>query len=51
MVISGGVEFSLSGNTAFMVGITFSNGLLDVLEDSNTKADSNYLALTLGVLF
>jgi hypothetical protein len=51
MVIGGGLEFSLSGNTAFMAGITFSNGLLDVLDDSNTKADSNYLALTLGVLF
>jgi hypothetical protein len=51
MVIGGGIEYSLSGNTAFMAGITFSNGLLDVLDDAEAKATSNYLALTLGILF
>jgi hypothetical protein len=51
MIVSGGLEYNLSGNTSFMGGITFSNGLLDVLDGSNAKANSNYLALTLGILF
>jgi opacity protein-like surface antigen len=51
MVLGGGIEYSLSGNTALLAGITFSNGLLDVLDDSEAKATSNYLALTIGVLF
>jgi opacity protein-like surface antigen len=51
MIIGGGLEYSLSGNTAFLAGITFSNGLLDVLDNSDAKASSNYLALQVGILF
>jgi opacity protein-like surface antigen len=51
MIVGGGLEYSLSGNTAFLVGITFSNGLLDVFDDSDAKASSNYVALQVGILF
>jgi hypothetical protein len=51
MVIGGGLEYSLSGNTSLLVGISFSNGLLDVFEGSAATAKSNYLALNLGILF
>jgi hypothetical protein len=51
MVIGGGLEYNLSGNTSLMAGVTFSNGLLDVLDDSDAKASSNYLGLVLGILF
>jgi hypothetical protein len=51
MVIGGGLEYNLSGNTSLLAGVTFSNGLLDVLDDSALKARSNFLGLTLGILF
>lgn len=51
MIIGGGVEYTLSGSTVMLVGITFNNGFVDIINDSNIKANSNYLALTVGVLF
>lgn len=51
MVIGGGVEYTLSGSTVLLAGIQFNNGFLDVLDNKNAKANSNYLALTLGILF
>jgi hypothetical protein len=51
MVIGGGVEYTLSGSTVLLVGIQFNNGFLDVIDDSAVKVNSNYLALTVGVLF
>lgn len=50
MVIGGGVEYTLSGSTVLLAGIEFNNGFVDVF-DGPTKANSNFLALKLGVLF
>jgi len=50
MIIGGGVEYTLSGHTVFLGGIQFNNGFLDVF-DNDAKVNSNYLALTLAVLF
>jgi len=61
-----GAEYNIHGNTSLVFGITFNNGFTNVLTNpSNTiqkvsggsatayiqKATSNYLALTVGVLF
>jgi len=57
MVIGGGVEYTLSGTTVLLLGLTFSNGFLDAFDkvpemnNTNPKINSNYLALTIGVLF
>jgi opacity protein-like surface antigen len=51
MIIGAGLEYTLSGNTVLLTGITFNNGFLDIIDSENIKANSNYLALTLGVLF
>lgn len=51
MVIGGGIEYTLSGSTVLLVGVQFNNGFLDVIDDSDIKVNSNYLALTVGVLF
>ena len=51
MVLGGGVEYTLSGSTVLLVGITFSNGFVDVVDGDAIKANSNFLALTIGVLF
>jgi hypothetical protein len=50
MIIAGGVEYTISGSTVMLVGIQFNNGFLDVF-DGTPKVNSNYLALTLAVLF
>jgi opacity protein-like surface antigen len=50
MLIGGGVEYTLSGSTVLLAGIQFNNGFLDVF-DGDPKVNSNYLALTIAVLF
>jgi hypothetical protein len=55
MVLSAGAEYSLGGSTSLLMGITFNNGFLDILDDKNfddqVKGNSNYIALMLGVMF
>jgi hypothetical protein len=51
MIIAGGIEYNLSGNTNLLAAITFNNGFLDVLDANDLKANSNYLGLMVGVLF
>ncbi|MCX6290414.1 MAG: porin family protein [Bacteroidetes bacterium] len=51
MIIGGGVEYTLSGSTVLLGGITFNNGFMDIINGDQIKANSNYLALTFGVLF
>ena len=50
MIIGGGIEYTISGSTVLLAGIQFNNGFLDVF-DSDIKVNSNYLALTIAVLF
>jgi len=50
MIIGGGLEYTLSGSTTLLVGLQFNNGFLDVF-DGDEKVNSNYLALTIGILF
>lgn len=51
MLIGGGVEYTLSGSTVLLVGLQFNNGFIDVYDGNDLKANSNFLALTLGILF
>lgn len=51
MIIGGGVEYTLSGSTVLLAGIQFNNGFLDVDDHTDYKVNSNYLALTIGILF
>ena len=51
MIIGGGLEYTLSGSTTLLVGVQFNNGFLDVIDGDEIKANSNYLALTIGILF
>ena len=50
MIIGLGFEYTLSGSTALVGGIQFNNGFIDTF-DNEAKVNSNYIALTLGVLF
>ena len=47
----GGIEYSLGANTALVVGITYTNGFLDVTSRSKDKVTLNKVSLHLGVMF
>jgi hypothetical protein len=56
LLVAAGAEFNISGNTSLLFGLTFNNGFLDLFDDERfgdekVTANSNYLALTVGVLF
>jgi hypothetical protein len=50
MILGAGIEYTLSGQTVLLGGIQFNNGFLDAF-DGTPKVNTNYLALTLGILF
>lgn len=60
--IGGGVEYSISGNTALVGGLVFNNGITNLLKSQNStnvknlnfadeRAILNYLQLNIGILF
>lgn len=50
--VGGGIEWTISDNTALMVGIYFYNGFLDYIEDGDAKATYiRKLSLRTGILF
>jgi len=57
MILGAGTEYSLGGNTSLVGGLTFNNGFTNILKGRNTANDkrqvarSNYLELSLGILF
>ncbi len=50
MIISGGVEYNISGNTNLVLGLVFNNGFSDIA-DGEFNAKSNFFGLSIGVLF
>lgn len=58
LVLGGGIEYYLDNSTSIVVGITYSNGISNILKDYNTanpdikqKATAHFIELTLGVIF
>ncbi|MEO0310843.1 MAG: hypothetical protein RIQ89_500 [Bacteroidota bacterium] len=51
LVVGGGIEYTISGNTKGVAGLVFNNGFIDVVSTDNRKATSSYLGLNLGVFF
>ena len=51
MIIGIGVEHSLGGTTALVGGVNFNNGFNSIIDERNSNTRSNYLELTIGVLF
>jgi len=49
--IGAGIEYSIAGSTAIVVGITYTNGFIDITPDSNNKVTLSNFALRLGILF
>jgi len=57
LVIGGGMEYNFSGQTSALIGITYNNSIINVLEKEaipgfdSPKLFAEYLELTLGVFF
>jgi hypothetical protein len=56
MILGGGIEYSLSGSTALIAGISFNNGFTNILKKQNNtpyeeRAITNFLQLNIGILF
>ncbi|MCZ4225041.1 porin family protein [Pedobacter rhodius] len=51
LVIGGGGEFDISGNTSILAGLTFNNGFTNITSDPNRDTRNHYLALNFGLFF
>lgn len=49
--IGAGVEYSIGGNSAIVLGLTYSNGFIDITTDSNNKVTCSNVAIRIGILF
>jgi hypothetical protein len=50
--IGAGVQYSIGGNTAIIMGVTFTNGFLDVTNNNDKpRITTSSLAIRLGLLF
>jgi hypothetical protein len=51
LIIGGGGEFDISGNTSIVAGLTFNNGFTNIVNDKARNVKNHYLALNFGVFF
>jgi len=57
LVLGGGIEYFIDNSTSILIGVSYSNGISNVMTGwnavnlANEKATPNYLELTLGVIF
>ncbi|MFP4470094.1 MAG: porin family protein [Bacteroidales bacterium] len=58
LILGGGIEYYIDNSTSILAGITYHNGVSNILKGNNArysdidqKATANYIELTLGVIF
>jgi hypothetical protein len=51
LIIGGGGEFDISGNTSIMAGITFNNGFTSIVSYGDRNVKNHYLSLNFGMFF
>ncbi|MFC3560790.1 porin family protein [Pedobacter jamesrossensis] len=51
LIIGGGAEFDVSGNTSILAGLTFNNGFTNIVKDNSRNVKNHYLALNFGFFF
>ncbi|MCK4570113.1 MAG: outer membrane beta-barrel protein, partial [Bacteroidales bacterium] len=58
LILGAGVEFLLGGSTNLTAGLVFNNGFMNILKGKNSieptinnKANANYFALEIGIVF
>ncbi|PCH92067.1 MAG: hypothetical protein COB85_08525 [Bacteroidetes bacterium] len=51
LLIGGGIEYSLGGNTALIIGLLYNWGFMGILPKPKAKVSMNSIALRVGVMF
>ncbi|NNF02764.1 MAG: PorT family protein [Bacteroidia bacterium] len=51
MLVALGGQYSLGGKTYLVAAVTFNNGFINVFDNDELKSVSNYLGLSVGVMF
>ncbi|MCC6720760.1 MAG: outer membrane beta-barrel protein [Bacteroidia bacterium] len=51
LIIGGGAELKLSGNTSLMMGLRFENGFNDIFKSNSTTVFSKNISLSAGIFF
>lgn len=51
LIIGGGAEFDLSGNTSLMMGLTLNNGFTNVVSYGDNTVKNHYVGINVGVFF
>ncbi|MFC2152719.1 porin family protein, partial [Bacteroidota bacterium] len=49
--IGAGLEYSIGGNSAIVVGLTYTNGFIDITDGNDSKVTLGNVAIRIGVLF
>ena len=49
--IGAGVEYSIGGNSAVVLGLTYTNGFIGITDDSDSKVTLSNFAIRIGILF
>ena len=49
--IGAGVEYSIGGNSAIILGLTYTNGFIDITTDNDNKITLSNFAIRIGILF
>jgi opacity protein-like surface antigen len=49
--IGAGVEYSIGGNAAIALGLTYTNGFIDITDGGDSKVTLSDFAIRIGVLF
>ncbi|HUW05271.1 MAG TPA: porin family protein [Williamwhitmania sp.] len=49
--IGAGAEYSLGGSAALQLGVTYSNGIIDVLKSSQYNAVNSCVSIRVGIMF
>ncbi|MCX2450611.1 porin family protein [Pedobacter sp. PLR] len=51
MVVAAGGEYDLDDRTSLAIGLTFNNGLTNIVKDGDRRAKNHYVGLNVGVFF
>ena len=49
--IGAGAEYSIGGNTAIVLGLTYTNGFVDITKDTDNKVTCSNVTIRIGILF
>ena len=51
LLVGAGAEYNLGGKTSITAGITYNNGIIDILKEKDAQMNSDCISLNLGVFF